>query len=188
MRTPIRLARSVILIFAGWILAPAAWAQSGGNYSLAWTSLDGGSAPMVSGGNYSLKDGTIGPAVAASVAGGVYTMQVGPVHAASPGTSAAPPAPELPTRFQLFAPRPNPFRAGTEIVFDLPHEARARVEVYMLSGERARTLLDDIRPAGRHHVLWDGIDGAGHSVSNGIYFVRVVAGTWSAVTKIARVE
>ena len=188
MGRPISPTPGIIALSAGLLLAPAAWAQSGGAYRLAWTSLDGGSAPVVSGGNYALRDGTTGIATAGSIAGGPYSMQVGPIHPAPAGTSAAPLAPEIPARFQLFAPRPNPFRGATEIVFDLPVETHARVEVYTLAGERMRTLLDDLRPAGRHHVLWDGVDGQGHPVPNGIFFIRVEAGGSSAVTKIARVE
>jgi hypothetical protein len=50
-------------------------AQSGGNYDLAWSSIDGGGGTSI-GGNFSLS-GTIGQADAGIQSGGGYTLEGG---------------------------------------------------------------------------------------------------------------
>jgi flagellar hook assembly protein FlgD len=35
-----------------------------------------------------------------------------------------------------------------------------------------RSLEDGVLPAGLHHLLWDGRDGAGRAVAPGVYFAR----------------
>src|SRR5262249_48624606 len=132
------------------VLAAPARAQSGGPYRLARTSLDGGSVPRASGGGYQMFDGTVGAPGSGALAGGASALRVGPRVRGAPGTSGIDPPAAIPTRFALFGPQPNPFHAGTEIVFDLPAESRARVAIYALSGARVRTLLDERRGAGRH--------------------------------------
>lgn len=58
------------------------------------------------------------------------------------------------------------------------------MEVYNLRGERVRRLVDEIRPAGRHQVVWDGIDDSGQSVSSGTYLLRLRASDIEDTRKI----
>ena len=51
-------------------------AQTGGDYSLTWTTLDGGGATMAEGGNYAL-GGTIGQSDAGRVSGGDFVLHGG---------------------------------------------------------------------------------------------------------------
>lgn len=81
-------------------------------------------------------------------------------------------APEAPS---VMAPRPNPFRDGTEITYALPGAARATLRVYSASGRLVRTLVDTDMPAGVHRVRWDGRDPSGRIVGSGIYFFRFSA-------------
>jgi len=37
-------------------------------------------------------------------------------------------------------------------------------------------LLDQVQPAGRHNLTWDGKNEKGDGVSSGIYFYRIEAG------------
>jgi hypothetical protein len=77
----------------------------------------------------------------------------------------------------LYQNRPNPFRAETEVAFDLPAPALAGARVYTPSGRLVRTLLPvDHREAGRHVASWDGRDDGGKHVASGVYLCRVVAG------------
>jgi len=170
------------------MLASSARSQSGGPYRMVRTSLDGGSTPHASGGAYELLDGTVGTPGSGGLSGGAYALWIGPLAPGPSGTTAIEPPAAIPTRFALFAPQPNPFHGLTEIVFDLPADARARVAIYALSGARVRTLLDERRAAGRHRVRWDGADDTGRQTPAGIYFARVDGGAATAVTRIARVE
>ena len=52
-----------------------------------------------------------------------------------------------------------------------------------------RTVADGRRyPAGRHVLTWDGHDATGERAGNGIYFVHVQAGSWSANRKVVRLR
>jgi flagellar hook assembly protein FlgD len=47
-----------------------------------------------------------------------------------------------------------------------------------------RTLVDDYRTGGDYAVLWDGKDQDGKTVSSGIYFYKLTAGSSSEVKKM----
>ena len=52
------------------------------------------------------------------------------------------------------------------------------LKIYNILGQHAATLVDEVLPAGRHHVTWDGTDGHGRELSSGVYFYRLqVAGS-----------
>lgn len=73
---------------------------------------------------------------------------------------------------------PNPFRAGTEIAFDLNARSAVTLDVYDLQGRIVRSLIDGgTYEAGRmHRVSWDGRGAGGMRVPGGIYFARLTAG------------
>jgi hypothetical protein len=91
---------------------------------------------------------------------------------------------EIADRFALGPVTPNPFVGGTEIVFSIPASSRVTVGVYDVSGRLVSTLVDDMMPAGRQSVSWDGKDAAGRSVARGVYFCRMEAGTFMATEKL----
>jgi hypothetical protein len=39
-------------------------------------------------------------------------------------------------------------------------------------------------PPGRHNVLWNALDDAGHRVSSGVYFYRLQDGDFTATRKL----
>lgn len=74
---------------------------------------------------------------------------------------------------------PNPFAAGREattFVFGLDAPARVALRVYTPRGELVRTLLaEEDRAAGLHQdVVWDGRNGKGDPVRNGVYVAEIV--------------
>lgn len=80
-------------------------------------------------------------------------------------------------RFALEQNYPNPFNPSTEIRFSLPQEMRAELKVYDLAGRLVATLADGVQPAGERIVRWDGRNDRGMTVSSGIYFYRLSAGS-----------
>lgn len=108
----------------------------------------------------------------------------GPATAAVGVTSLSPAAGNAPAAFALHGAWPNPFNPSTDIAFDLPAAAAIRVAVYDLRGQQIRTLLDEVRPAGRHVVRWDGRDEAGRALASGVYLVRVGGGGHAATAKL----
>lgn len=73
---------------------------------------------------------------------------------------------------------PNPFNPTTNIRFVVPGEASqpVKVAVFDLQGRRIRTLLDGVRNAGEHAVLWDGLTDGGEPAASGIYIYRIGIG------------
>jgi hypothetical protein len=67
---------------------------------------------------------------------------------------------------------PNPFDNGTTFDLKLNNPVSVSVGVYDLLGRRVRTLLEGSKPAGIHHIAWDGLDGDGIRVPEGVYFCR----------------
>jgi hypothetical protein len=68
---------------------------------------------------------------------------------------------------------PNPFNPRTRLNFELPRQARVRMDVFDVSGRQVATLLDASRPAGPGWVEWDGRDAHGNAVSSGVYLYRL---------------
>jgi len=70
--------------------------------------------------------------------------------------------------------RPNPFNPTTEIRFSLGLDGPTRLEVHDAVGRLVAVLVDDHLAAGRYSVTWDATD-----VPSGLYYYRLVSGTWS---------
>ncbi len=68
---------------------------------------------------------------------------------------------------------PNPFNPSTVIEFDLAAHGPVRLSIYDAGGRLVRDLVDGTRGPGPHDVVWNGKDGAGSTVSSGMYFVRL---------------
>ena len=82
----------------------------------------------------------------------------------------------LPADYQLLQNYPNPFNAGTTIVYQVPEETRVDLAVFNLTGQRVKTLVDDVKAASIHQVHWDGTDATGAPVGSGAYLYRMRAG------------
>lgn len=78
-------------------------------------------------------------------------------------------APEAQSLTRLLAAAPNPFNPRTQIAFDLGRGGRTRLVVYDLAGRLVRVLVDQTLAAGRHAVIWDGVDASGRRVASGVY-------------------
>ncbi len=79
-----------------------------------------------------------------------------------------------------YANFPNPFAAGREpttFVYFLPQPARVTLRIFSARGHAVVTLLDRASmPAGlQQSDRWDGRNGAGSIVTNGVYFAELVA-------------
>ncbi|MFQ5637754.1 MAG: phytase [bacterium] len=79
----------------------------------------------------------------------------------------------LPQEFELLGNYPNPFNPETTIEYSLPREARVRLSIYNMLGQKVRELLDKRQNPGFKKITWDGHDRVGNPVSSGIYFIRL---------------
>ncbi|MBZ0268004.1 agmatine deiminase family protein [bacterium] len=70
---------------------------------------------------------------------------------------------------------PNPFRNTTTFAFELRTPDHVSLEVFDVRGARVRTLVDAVRPGGRHEIVWDGRSDSGARLAAGTYFFRLQA-------------
>lgn len=90
----------------------------------------------------------------------------------------------LPTTMELDQNYPNPFNPQTTISFALNSAQMSRLDVYNVTGQKVRTLLDAQVQAGRHDIVWDGHDDTGRVVASGIYFYRLTTAEESQSRKM----
>ena len=104
------------------------------------------------------------------------------------GTGGTTAVGEMPTVFALHDNYPNPFNPRTNIQFDLPRTSHVSLAVYDLAGRRVRTLVNEVRPAAMHTVVWDGGDDAGRRVASGVYYYRLVSDEFTDTRKMLLVK
>ncbi|MDZ7392540.1 MAG: Ig-like domain-containing protein [candidate division KSB1 bacterium] len=99
----------------------------------------------------------------------------GPIAAVAP----------VPANYSLAQNYPNPFNPVTTIRYELPTAGRVSVKIYNIYGQLVRTLVEEQVHAGYHTLQWDGRDEFGQAVSSGVYYYRMVAGTFVETKKMA---
>jgi len=88
------------------------------------------------------------------------------------------------TGFSLKEAVPNPFKGATEIGFAVASEVVVNLSVYDVSGKLVKKILNEKLLLCEYRVTWDGRDESGRPVRNGVYFVRITAGEFSASRKL----
>jgi flagellar hook assembly protein FlgD len=81
------------------------------------------------------------------------------------------------------AAAPNPFRAATEIAYNLPERGPVVLTVFDVQGRRVATLVDAQEEAGEHSVTWNGRAEDGTPSASGLYFLHLRAGSETRVQK-----
>ncbi|MDZ7377169.1 MAG: T9SS type A sorting domain-containing protein, partial [candidate division KSB1 bacterium] len=79
---------------------------------------------------------------------------------------------EMPQDYQLYQNYPNPFNPTTAIEFSMARPGEIRLDVYNILGQKVRTLIHGVYPAGRHRIIWDGKNDYDQLVASGVYFYR----------------
>jgi hypothetical protein len=82
----------------------------------------------------------------------------------------------------------NPFRGPVRLLLSASGGEAARVDVFDLQGRLVQNLLRAPAPAEEITLLWDGRDTAGRRAAAGLYLVRAVAGSRSAVQRVIKLE
>ena len=93
----------------------------------------------------------------------------------SANTTAQP----IPKDFQLSPNSPNPFNPSTTIRYALAQRAHVTVTAFNTLGQVVATLVNEIQEAGYHNVRFDGT-----GLASGVYFYRIVAGTYVETKKL----
>jgi hypothetical protein len=90
----------------------------------------------------------------------------------------------VPTSYELGHSYPNPFNPSTKIGYGLPQHAEVEIAIYNMIGQRVRTLVSGVQPAGYHYVLWNGRTDDGHDVPSGTYLYVMRTAGFRQVRKV----
>lgn len=74
---------------------------------------------------------------------------------------------------------PNPFNPTTVIGYQLSVSGLVTIKVYDVLGREVKTLVDGRQSAGIHSVMFDAAN-----LSSGVYFIRMMTGTYSSLRKM----
>ncbi len=83
-----------------------------------------------------------------------------------------------PSSITLEANYPNPFKGSTTISYGLPTDGQVTIDVYSITGQKVRTLVNRKESAGTHKVTFDA-----SGLASGMYMYRLTVGD---VTKTGR--
>jgi hypothetical protein len=81
---------------------------------------------------------------------------------------------------------PNPFNPLTTVPYSVGSEGAVHVtlRIYDVRGGLVTTLVDDLKSPGNYEADWDGSNSHGEQVASGIYFTRLVAGSYNNTRKL----
>jgi len=85
----------------------------------------------------------------------------------------------VPDKFSLEQNYPNPFNPVTNLGFGISELGFVSLKVYNSLGKEVATLVNEIKPAGRYEVVFDG-----SNLSSGVYFYKIEAGSFSIVKRM----
>ena len=90
--------------------------------------------------------------------------------------------------YLLYQNYPNPFNPETEIKFSIPEASDVELTIYNLLGREVITLVKERKEKGFYTVKWDSRDSKGMSVSSGVYFYRLKAGSFISTKKMILIK
>ncbi len=84
-----------------------------------------------------------------------------------------------PVKFELNQNYPNPFNPTTLISYSIQTNSFVRLEVYSVSGQRVKVLVNSNQEAGSYNLTFDG-----SSLASGVYIYRLTAGEFVVSKKM----
>jgi hypothetical protein len=90
--------------------------------------------------------------------------------------------------FRLDGVTPNPTSGDGRFAFAVPAPGHVKLTMYDLRGRLVRVLEDEVRPAGRYTMFFDGRDANGASLASGVYFIRLEAANQTATRRVTIVR
>lgn len=85
----------------------------------------------------------------------------------------------IPSTYALLQNYPNPFNPTTSISYDLPTTTRVTLKIYNILGQEVATLVNATQNPGRYTAQFDA-----RSISSGVYFYHLRAGSFNQVKKM----
>lgn len=90
---------------------------------------------------------------------------------------------EIVDGFELYQNYPNPFNPVTTIKYDINTAGLVKLRLYNVLGAEVLRLVEEIKPAGSHHVQLDA-----SNLSSGIYFYRIETSDFIATKRLALIK
>lgn len=81
--------------------------------------------------------------------------------------------------YYLFQNYPNPFNPNTKIKFTIPNSEKVQIKVCDILGKEIETLLNEFRQAGTYEIEF-----SASNLPSGIYFYRMISGSYSETKKM----
>ena len=94
----------------------------------------------------------------------------------------------LPQDYELNQNYPNPFNASTKIAFALPEAQQVSLDIYNISGQKVRTLINGRLDAGRYDVVWNSVGDDGSTVASGVYFYKLNTESHNLTRKMSLIK
>ncbi|MBC8278355.1 MAG: T9SS type A sorting domain-containing protein [FCB group bacterium] len=88
-----------------------------------------------------------------------------------------------PGEFELYPPFPNPFNSQTVISYEIRDAGFVELKAYDVTGREAARLVDSMKPAGQHQVVFDASE-----LPSGVYICRMTVGSFSRTQKILLIK
>jgi hypothetical protein len=89
----------------------------------------------------------------------------------------------IPNLYKLEQNYPNPFNPATTIQFQIPKTEYVTLKVYDVLGNEVANPVNQILTAGNHSVQFNA-----NSLTSGMYFYRITAGSYSEVKKMTLIK
>jgi hypothetical protein len=93
-----------------------------------------------------------------------------------------------PGSFRLLGNYPNPFNPETVIPIQISTPGYVSLQIYNISGQMVRHLVNEELGRGYYSVLWDGRDESGRSMSSGAYVARLTSNGRIATQRMLMVK
>jgi len=65
----------------------------------------------------------------------------------------------------------------------LKEDSKLNITLYNIRGQKVKTLVNEIMPAGQHQVVWNGKDDSGKTAASGVYFYKMQTKDYTNVRK-----
>ena len=88
----------------------------------------------------------------------------------------------------VFFAHPNPARGQIILNFQLTRETPVELAIYDIQGRLVKVLISEVKQAGIHKIVWQGLDEKAHNVSAGIYFGKLTTGETTRIEKLILVK
>jgi flagellar hook assembly protein FlgD len=91
----------------------------------------------------------------------------------------------IPNIATLYQNYPNPFNPETTISFSVTQTSSfVALDIYNIKGQKVKTLVNEMLPAGEHTIIWDGRDSNDKRVGSGIYFYKLKTENYEKTRKM----